>query len=144
MTGPVFVDTNVLLYQWDASAGPKRARAAEWLGALWRERSGRLSYQVLAEFYVTATQKLRPALPPPAARRYVRSLLAWEPVVLDDVVVEAAWRGQDRFHLSWWDALIVGAAQRAECRVLLSEDFQAGQQFDGLRVVDPFRSPPVG
>ena len=138
----VFVDTNVLLYEWDAHEPPKQARAAEWMSHLWETRAGRLSYQVLTEFYVTATQKLKPGLPQPVARRNARTFLAWRPVAVDSVVLEAAWRAQDDYTLSWWDALIVAAAQQARCRFLLTEDLQAGQDFHGLIAVNPFRTAP--
>lgn len=149
MTTPVFVDTNVLLYEWDRSAPTKQARAIEWMHFLFRERMGRLSFQVLAEFYRGATQKLRPALPRATAETYTRTFFPWDPVTIDAAVLEAAWRAQDRFKLAWWDALIVAAAGRAGCRTLLSEDFQAGQDFDGVVVVNPFlvapdASPPRG
>ena len=142
MSPPYFIDTNVFLYSWDGSAGPKRDRATEWLGRMARERAGRTSFQVLAEFYVTATQKLRPPLARPVAREFAAQLFTWDPVTIDVPVLEAAWQGQERYALSWWDALIVAAAQRARCRTLLSEDFQTGQDFDGLVVVDPFATAP--
>jgi len=72
----------------------------------------------------------------------VRSLLAWGPLPVDARTVETAWAIQDRYSLSWWDALIVSAAQVADCRLLLSEDLQDGQEFGGLRVVNPFRTSP--
>lgn len=138
----VFVDTNVLLYQWDRTEPDKQARATAWMKQLWKTKRGRLSYQVLAEFYVTATHKLKPGMKRPAAQWNVRTLLAWEPVAVDARLLERAWKVQDRFRTSWWDALIVAAAQTAGCRTLLSEDFQAGQDFDDLTVVDPFKTAP--
>lgn len=110
--------------------------------ALWASHRGRVSFQVLAEFYVTATQKLDPVLDRAAARQYVRTLLAWEPLAIDAAVVDGAWRAQDQFRLSWWDALILAAAQRAGCRTLLSEDFQDGRSYDDVTVVNPFRVQP--
>jgi predicted nucleic acid-binding protein len=140
---PVFVDTNVLLYEWDGRAGDKQERATAWLGELWQTRRGRLSYQVLAEYYVTVTRKLKPGLAPSAARRNVRTYLAWHPVVTDSRLVESAWEAQDEFRLSWWDALIVAAAKAARCRYLLTEDLQHGQDLDGLLVLSPFKADPT-
>jgi len=137
-----FVDTNVLLYHWDASEPLKQRRAIEWLRRLGDERAGRVSLQVLSEFYVNATQKLRTPVPRAAAQRYARSFFAWKPVAIDEDVLDSAWRTQERYKLSWWDALIVAAAQRAGCRTLLSEDFQAGQRFGDLTVVNPFATAP--
>ena len=142
MTELIFVDTNVLLYEWDGSAPAKQRRAIEWMRHLWDAQHGRLSFQVLAEFYRGATQKLRPPLGPEKAENYVRTFFPWNPVAIGEEVLEAAWRTQRRYKLSWWDALIVAAAERAECRTLLSEDFQAGQQFGEVTVVNPFTTAP--
>ena len=140
----VFADTNVLVYARDAGQTEKQPRAAAWMRYLWTTRSGRLSPQVLHEFYVTVTSKLRPGMAPADARREVRELYAWRPVVLGLPEMEGAWVVQDRFGLSWWDALIVSAARVAGCRLLLTEDLQDGQQLDDVRVVNPFaHEPPV-
>jgi predicted nucleic acid-binding protein len=142
MTETIFVDTNVLVYRRDSAQGEKQARAEDWMERLWAERSGRLSFQVLQEYYVTVTSKLRPGLDLEAARNDVRSLLAWHPVTVDAGVVESAWVIQDRYQLSWWDALIVAAAQVANCRFLLTEDLQEGQELGRVRVVNPFNVSP--
>jgi predicted nucleic acid-binding protein len=140
----VFADTNVLVYARDAGQAEKHARAAAWMRYLWTTRSGRLSPQVLQEFYLTVTTKLRPGMTKADARREVRDLFAWRPAVLGLPEIEGAWVAQDRFGLSWWDALIVSAARVARCRVLLTEDLQDGQELDELRVVNPFtHEPPV-
>jgi predicted nucleic acid-binding protein len=142
MTGTAFVDTNVLVYCRDRSEAEKQPRAEEWLAHLWNTGAGRVSMQVLNEFYVTVTQKLRPGLDPLNARDDVRSLLAWQPLHLDPLAIEEAWGIQDRYGASFWDSLIVAAALRTGSRYLLSEDFRDGQLLDGLRVVDPFRHRP--
>jgi predicted nucleic acid-binding protein len=142
MSELVFADTNVLLYEWDGSSPDKQSAAIRWTRHLFDEHIGRVSYQVLAEFYRVATQKLRPALKSDVAENYVRTFFPWEPVTIDAGVLEGSWRAQKRFKLAWWDALIVAAAQRARCRILLSEDFQAGQDFDGVVVVNPFEAAP--
>ena len=140
MTGPVFVDTNVIVYRYDTRVPAKQSRADDWLKLVWRSRSGRLSFQVLQEFYATTTRKLRPAMTAVEAQRIVRGLAAWRPVPIDLPVLERAWFLEERFALSWWDALIVSAAQRCDCRVLLTEDLQHGQEFDMVQVIDPFAS----
>jgi predicted nucleic acid-binding protein len=140
--GLTFVDTNVLVYEWDPLTEPKKQRAAEWMRALWTSGKGRLSFQVLTEFYVTATQKLDPVLDRAAARGYVRALLAWQPLAIDAAIVDGAWRAQDTFRLSWWDALIVATAHQAQCPVLLTEDLQDGRSYGGVTVVNPFRVAP--
>ncbi len=142
MTARVFVDTNVLVYQLDSREPAKQTRAEDWLRHLWASRSGRISLQVLQELYVTVTRKLDPGLDKETAREVVRALWAWEPVALDQRCFETAWDLQDRFRLSWWDALIAAAAKSAECSHLLTEDLQHDQDLDGLRIVNPFRISP--
>ena len=137
---PVFVDTNVLVYARDASDMGKQAIAAAWMEHLWTSASGRLSVQVLQEYYLTVTRKLDPGLSAEEAREDVRDLAAWRPLRIDQPIVEAAWRMEDRFGLSFWDSLIVAAAQAAGCDALLTEDLQHGLDIDGLRVVDPFQT----
>jgi len=142
MTAKVFVDTNVLVYCRDASDPEKQRRALGWMEALWEGRTGRLSFQVLQEFYVTVTVKLDPGLSPELARLSVRLLQAWKPVAVDSRLLEEAWRIQDRFRLRWWDSLIVAAAQMSDCRYLLSEDFQEGMEMGDLKVINPFLNNP--
>ena len=140
MTALVFVDTNVLLYALDRADLKKQQAARVWREELWRSRRGRISFHVLQEFYANVTQKW------PAgrdeARAEVRDLLAWQPVMVDAAILERGWKIQDRYRLSFWDALIVGAAKSAGCRYLLTEDLQAKQDLDGITVVNPFLSDP--
>jgi len=140
MTAPVFVDTNVLLYAVDTADAEKHRAASAWRLDLWKSRRGRLSYQVLQEFYVQALRKNPQEAD--AAEAEVRDLFAWDPVVVDASVIDAAWRLRKRFSLSFWDALIVGAAKAAGCSYLLTEDLSHGQDLDGVRVVSPFRVAP--
>ncbi|MBW1699075.1 MAG: PIN domain-containing protein [Deltaproteobacteria bacterium] len=142
MADRIFVDTNVLVYRRDASEPQKQEQAQAWMAHLWSRKTGRLSFQVLQEFYVTVTAKLNPGLDPESARKDVRSLLAWQPIIVNSVVVENAWHIQDRYDISWWDALIVSAAQVADCRYLLTEDLQEKQVFGDLQVTNPFRNTP--
>jgi predicted nucleic acid-binding protein len=142
MTAKVFVDTNVLVHWRDASEPDKQEQALAWLSGLWERRTGRLSFQVLQEFYVTVTAKLALSLSPELARLNVRQLLAWKPVIVDDRLLEEAWRLQDRYRFPWWDALLVAAAQISACRYLLSEDFQDGIEMGDLKVVNPFLNRP--
>jgi predicted nucleic acid-binding protein len=140
MTAPVFVDTNVFIYYLD-EADPKKFRASQqWLEELWKSRRGRVSFQVLQEFYSTASRKW-PALVP-EIRAEIRDLLDWQPVVVDSELLKSGWKLQDRYKLSFWDSLIVSAAKAASCGYVLTEDMQAGQDLDGVLVVNPFRSDP--
>lgn len=134
----VFVDTNVLLYADDGADPVRQGRAREWLRSLWVRRQGRLSVQVLNEYYANATRKLRPPMPAGDARAEVRRYQHWKPWALDHQTVETAWAVESRFGLSWWDSLIVAAAQQQGCRYLLSEDMQHGQRFDSVQILNPF------
>ena len=141
MTGPVFVDTNVLVYRHDSSEAAKQSRADDWHTFLWRRRLGRLSFQVLQELYATLTRGRGLGLDRAAARAIVANYLQWQPIRIDAGMLRRAWLLEERYGLSFWDALIVAAAQVAECPTLLTEDLQHGQDLDGVRVVDPFASP---
>lgn len=135
-----FVDTNVILYSLDLSDAVKHARARLWLSRLWDRTAGRVSWQVLQEFYVNAVRKM--GVDPKPARAVVRAFAQWRPPEVTLTLFERAWYWSDRAQLSLWDAMVVAAAERAECRWLLSEDFQADQRFGSVTVVNPFlRSP---
>lgn len=137
-----FVDTNLLVYARDASEPEKQEAAKRWLRCLWVARTGRVSAQVLNEYYVVVTEKLRPGLDRGQARADVRNLMAWAPVPTDRSVIEGAWTVQERHGLSWWDSLVVSAAQIVGCAWLVTEDLEHDRVFDGVRVVDPFRTDP--
>lgn len=138
----VFVDTNVLLYSEDGASPDKQARAIDWLRELWQRRCGRLSTQVLSEFYVNATRRIRPPMQPGDARAEVRRYQGWQPWQIDQPTVEAAWAIETRFGLSYWDALIVASARQLGCGYVLSEDLQHEQRIDGVRILNPFRVAP--
>ncbi len=141
MTGPFFVDTNILVYARDESESEKQPQARQWLEFLWKTHQGRISTQVLQEYYQVVTRRLRPGLQRDIAREDIRDLMIWRPIAVDRQVMEQAWAAEDRFQLSWWDALIVGAARQLRCRYLLTEDLQDGQDLNGLTIVDPFNNP---
>ena len=143
MIAPVFVDTNILVYRQDSSDPAKQSRAHDWIVLLSRRRAARISFQVLQELYVTLTRKLRPALGVGEAQSIVRDLAVWRPVVLDLAILERGWLLQERYSLSWWDALIVAAAQSCACSVVLTEDLQHNQMLGGVRVIDPFAAPEL-
>ena len=133
-----FVDTNILVYARDKSDPAKQARAAEILAYLWRNRTGRLSPQILHEYYVTVTRKLKPGLSRTEARQDVRDLLEWHPRPVSAGVLESAWEIEDRWKLSWWDSLVVASALDSGATTLLSEDMQDGLAIHWLEILDPF------
>jgi predicted nucleic acid-binding protein len=140
MTGQIFVDTNVFIYAVDLGDRQKQEVAQTWIAGLWKSRRGRLSLQVIHEFYAKVCQKNFSARE--QARAEARNLFAWRPVAMNTALVEHAWKLQDRYQLSFWDALIVAAAKFGGCNFLLSEDLQSGQDFDGLLVINPFLTAP--
>ena len=139
----VFVDTNVLLYGEDAADAMKQAQALAWLGELWKRRCGRLSTQVLNEFYVNATRRAKPPMPAGDARAEVRRYQRWQPWQVDHATVESAWAIESRYKLGYGDALIVSAAQHLGCEIVLSADMQHEQRIDGVQIINPFRVGPA-
>lgn len=142
MPDKFFVDSNVLVHRRDTSAGDKQARADAWLRLLWQDGSGRISVQVLEEFYTTVTRKLTPGLTPQEAIEEARDFFVWQPLALTADLLEAAWQCEQRYRLSFWDSLIAAAAQASGCRYLLTEDLQDGQRLGDLTVIDPFQHEP--
>ncbi len=137
--GSVFFDTNVLLYAEDRRNAAKKLAAEQWISGSWEQNRARCSSQVLHEFYANVTKKLGAA--PEAARGLARMYREWEPVESGAEVVERAWYWMDEAQVSYWDGLILSAAERLGCSVLVSEDFQAGRIYGSVRVVNPFETP---
>jgi len=141
MTANVFVDTNVLIYAVDQADLQKQQAAQVWRRWLWETNRGRISFQVLQEFYVNAIKKQLSAQA--EIRKEIEDLMTWQPIPLDASVIARAWKIEDRYRISFWDSLIIAAARVADCRYLLTEDLQRGQELDGVMIVDPFLSAPA-
>lgn len=133
-----FVDTNILVYARDSSEVDKQAKAKQWLTHLWKNESGRISVQVMNEYYVTVTQKLNPGLSREQARADLRALTVWQPLEISTTLIESAWEIQDQYGYSWWDTLVITAALFLDCRYLLSEDMQHEQHIGNLTIINPF------
>jgi predicted nucleic acid-binding protein len=133
-----FVDANVLVYAYDPSADGRHTAARDLLDQLWRERTGALSVQVLQEFYVTITRKVRVPVAADVATERLRSLARWRvhAPLADDVV--AAAEISSRHQLSFWDAMIVRSAAEVGCHTLWTEDLNDGQQIEAVRIRNPF------
>jgi predicted nucleic acid-binding protein len=108
----------------------------EWLEALWMAGAGCLSWQVLHEFYWNAVRKMRVELA--RAREIVEDLALWKTVHTSLGLIQQAWHWVDSAQLTYWDALILAAAQRSGARYLLSEDFQANRRYGDIQVLNPF------
>ncbi|MBA3887272.1 MAG: PIN domain-containing protein [Acidobacteria bacterium] len=133
-----FVDANVLVYAFDASAGPKKATAERLLAGLWETATGCVSVQVLQEFFVTVTRKVAAPLSLDDAADRVREFSAWRVFspTADDVL--AAIHLQKQSRLSFWDAMVVHAAVEAGADVLWTEDLTDGQVLRGVHIRNPF------
>jgi len=137
---PSFVDTNVLVYAEDRDANTKHDIARELVLGLWNDRQGVLSIQVLQEFHVTVTRKLKKPLRADEALNAVREYLTWTVVEnTGNLLVQAA-ELQQRAQLSFWDAMVVQAAIQAGCERLYSEDLNAGQRFESVVIINPFKT----
>jgi predicted nucleic acid-binding protein len=134
-----FVDTNVLVYAYDRSAGSKRQKAQGILADLWDSGLGVVSTQVLQEFFVTVTRKLPKAMEPAAARDVISDLLKWELVVVEGTMILDAISLHTKHGYAFWDSLILAAAGKAGCAVLLSEDLSSGHNIGGVAIRNPFQ-----
>jgi predicted nucleic acid-binding protein len=135
-----FVDTNILVYAHDTSAGDKHERARALLEELWLSRNGCLSVQILQEFFVNVTRKIPKPLDIAAAKEIIADLSRWNVHVpaADDVL--GAIGLHQRSSISFWDAMMVRSAVEMGCGVIYSEDLNHGQLYDGARVENPFRA----
>lgn len=131
-----FLDTNILVYAEDGRSSVKQKKAVQLIKEHRRKRTGVVSLQVLQEFFVTVTKKLK--LDAGIARYKVEFHSKFdvaEPSVADILAAIDL----HRLHgISYWDALVLRTAKQTGCSVLLSEDMQHGQEFDGVRIVNPF------
>ncbi len=133
-----FVDTNVLIYAHDRSAGVKQARAKALIQELWKNENGCLSIQVLQEFYYNVTKKIATPINRAEAAENIRLLSQWKVHSPRPQDVLNAIQIQEQYPLSFWDALIINSAARMGCEVVWSEDLNAGQTYGGVAVRNPF------
>jgi predicted nucleic acid-binding protein len=138
MNAKFFVDTNVLFYAHDRTSGDKHARAQRLVQELWESGGGIVSTQVLQEFCVNVRRANR-ALPLADLRELIENYSRWQIVTNGVASVLGALELQERYQLSFWDALIVQAAQTAGAGVLYSEDLNDQQMYGSVRAVNPFR-----
>lgn len=140
MNVEVFVDTNLLYYANTDSPDPRHACARELVESLWSEPGkAAISVQVLQELHVNLVRK--GGLDPSASWRRVSDYLAWKVIDNDRSLLGSAFDVQTRWQLSYWDSLIVAAAQRSGSSVLWSEDLAGGQHYDDVRVLNPLAAP---
>lgn len=133
-----FVDTNVLVYAHDITAGKKHAIAKNMMEELWNNQKGCLSTQVLQEFYVSITKKVDKPVTPEFASGIIADLSSWELHAHDDESIIEAIRIQQRNSISFWDSLIICSAVSLNCDVIWSEDLSSGQNYEGILLLNPF------
>jgi predicted nucleic acid-binding protein len=136
----IFVDTNILVYAYDSSAGEKHRIAQKELSDLWASGQGLISIQVLQEFYVSIKKKVPRPVDPEQAKEIIRDLLQWKVIVNDGQAILEAIEIQQRLRFAFWDALIVQAAIKGGAGVLLSEDLEQGRRILGMTIRNPFKN----
>jgi len=139
MSGRVFVDTNILAYAYDVDSGSKHQRARTLVDQLFHSGLGVISTQVLQELVFFVRRKSRRPLSLPETARLVDDLLSWHLVVNDGESVLRALGLEDRYKVSFWDALILQAAERGDAGVIYSEDLSHGQRYGSVRVMNPLK-----
>jgi predicted nucleic acid-binding protein len=137
MADKYFVDTNILIYAHDRAAGSKHEQARDLIESLWTSGQGVLSTQVLQELCVNLRRKLARPLGVEEIRRLIQDYLSWEVVVNTPEAVMQALEIEVRYKTSFWDALILQAAEQSGAAILYSEDLAARQSYGTVRVVNP-------
>ena len=140
MSDKYFVDTNILVYAHDTSAGAKHERAKALVQDLWRQGAGVVSTQVLQELCVNIRRKAGHPVDLRTAREIVADYLSWDVVTNTGESILDALQLEEHYHISFWDALVVQAAEASGAAVLYSEDLSDGQTYRGVRVVNPLRT----
>ena len=138
MTARSFMDTNVLVYAYDRRDISKRSQARELLTTGIEDETAVISVQVLGEFFTVVTQRIQNPLSTEEAREAVNLIGILPVMALDLAMVRRAISTLLRYRISYWDALIIAAAERAGCARIFSEDLNPGQSYHGIVVVNPF------
>lgn len=138
MTGSVFIDTNVFVYAYDTHEPDKQRKAQTLITENILHEGTTISSQVLSEFFTVVTRKIPEPLTPNEAQEIISDLKILNIIDIDFALVNRAIDNHSEYHLSYWDSLIVAAAERASCEKIFSEDMNAGQKYNGIIVVNPF------
>jgi predicted nucleic acid-binding protein len=134
-----FIDTNILIYAHDRDAGVKHERARQLIEQLWSAGQGALSTQVLQELCVNLRRRVARPLPGDEIAKLIEDYLSWQVVVITPQAIVAALEIEDRYKVSYWDALILYAAESCGAAVLYSEDLSHGQRYGVVEVLNPLR-----
>lgn len=138
MKGADFIDTNILVYAYDNHFPDKQQRAREILIRAVKNGSGVLSTQVLGEFFTVVTKKIKVPLSVKNARDIIKYMGSMPVQEIDLLIVNRAIDTLEKYKISYWDSLIIAAAERAGCNHILSEDLNAGQKYYEMEIINPF------
>ena|SRR5450432_4082991 len=137
MARKYFVDTNILMYAHDRSQATKHRRAQKLIDDLWATGEGVLSTQVLQELCVNLRRKANPPFSMDEMRSLIRDYKSWHVIVNTQESLLRALEIEDRYRISFWDALILQAAESAGADIVYSEDLSNGQHYGSIQVVNP-------
>ena len=135
----VFLDTNIIIYAYDLTAGEKHEVAKKIILDLWDSGLGTISTQVLQEFFVIVTRKIPKPLATKLAKEIIKDLLKWNVVVNDGESILEAVNILLRYKYSFWDSMIIEAAIKSGAGILLTEDLSDGQTINGVTIMNPFK-----
>jgi predicted nucleic acid-binding protein len=140
MADKYFVDTNILIYAHDPASGSKRDRARQLIEHLWQSGQGVLSTQVLQELCVNLRRKVARPLPVDEIQQLIHDYLSWEVIVNTPQSTIQALEIELHYKVSFWDALVINAAETAGAAILYSEDLATGQKYGSVRVMNPLKA----
>ena len=134
----IFVDTNILVYAHDIDAGKKHETARRIVRKLWEGQNAAISLQILQEFFITLTKKLKKPVSLKQAKDFLEMYSAWDVIHFQSIDLLEAVDLQIKYQLSFWDSLVIRAAHMADTPFILTEDLQHGQKIGQLRIHNPF------
>ena len=140
MTDRVFLDTNILVYAYDSHEPARQQQAQSVILEGIRCQNAAVSSQVFGEFFTVVTRKIKQPLTASEAQEVIGDLSILDVIDIDLNLVNRAIDTHRQSQISYWDSLIIAAAERASCESLLSEDMNAGQCYNGVVVINPFQN----
>jgi predicted nucleic acid-binding protein len=139
MKDRILVDTNILIYAYDIENPEKQAKAFQIIDRLASTQKGVISAQILGEFFVTVTQKLKTPLDAATAYQSIQNYMrSWQILDISPQIVLEAIKGRITYSISYWDAQIWATAKLNQISMIFSEDFQDGQMLEGVLFKNPF------
>ena len=138
MSDKVFIDSNIIVYAYDSHEPAKQTIAQALLSSAIKEESAFLSVQVLGEFFVVVTRRIKNPLSVDEAEKIVNILATLPVYEIDLSLVRRAIKTHKEYGISYWDSLIILTAERAGCTKVLSEDLKEGQAYHNVLVENPF------